>query len=284
MPGKPPNLHENVDGAENEREAGMSKKNGKNGSLYNQEAYCSVCDTKYLARYNMGKRAKVCTPPDHECQLQSTKRPNGTIKTIPCIERCCRSRDRSASSGQMMDQAIDERKLLDPAEFRKFMKEAHKLKDPVGIAIRFIAKTGGRLGEGLLVRVRDLDLHRKIPVVKIPTLKRGNRPLRTVDLQSAEIVKELKAWAKGKPPMDFLFPVPRRTLQRNVTKILKKLKLEKDSCVHLLRHTRATQLLTAGASWTYLRQQMGWSNLEMAKIYTHTGDQERLELVSSKDI
>jgi integrase len=245
--------------------------------LYNFPARCQICNEKFNARYNVRNRGKVCTEPSHKCIKGSLTLASGAHKPIPCVDNCCRSQYRSGAV-QSMDQAIDRTKMLTDEEFLGAIREMKREMDPAGIALRFIAFTGCRLGEALLVYPPDVSFGGLIATVKVCTLKRKGRPRRTVDLHDSDFIIELAQWMKGRSATTPLFPVPRRTLQHRMSAVLKRLNLSKDSCVHLLRHTRASQLVRAGATWTYIRQSLGWSTLEMANVYTHTDDIERTSI------
>jgi integrase len=240
---------------------------------YRLPARCHVCGKEYLARYNVGQRAKVCTPPEHECR-KGTK--GG--KKVMCVETCCRSKYARAASDAAMDAAIDTRKLLSEEEFEKVVKASRSLRDPEGIALRFISETGVRMGEALLVRSADFNWQDgPFSSVRVPTLKRsgGGRPPRSVHIDnSSPIAKELKAWLKGIEAGGLAFPVARRTLQAACETILDPVKPDRHSLVHIFRHTRASKLIRAGAPLNYVRQQLGWSSLEMAKVYAHTAEDE----------
>jgi len=241
---------------------------------YRIKATCVVCGKAFLARYNVGRRAKTCTQKSHVC-----KRVEKDGKVIPCQEKCCRSQYRAGAAVASMDNAIDPRKVLDPLEFDKVIKTTHRLPDPEGIAIRFLAATGCRLAEAFLVLKEDflpMPSHR-MSIVKIPTLKRRGqgRPRRSVYLDNgSDMVKELTAWIKGRKNGVPLFQVARRTLQRTIEYILERIKPDREALAHIFRHTRASQLVAAGAPLTYVRQQLGWSSLEMCKIYAHTSEDE----------
>lgn len=244
--------------------------------MYRIPADCQVCGREFKARYNVGERAKVCTLPSHTCTRKEVTTSSGRTKIISCAKKCCRSQYRTSFSAQAMDQAIDNAKLLNQEEFESAIKETYRFRGVSGIALRFIAATGCRLGESILVRSKNLRVPGSICTIKIPTLKRIGRPVRTVDLHDKKLVAELQDWIAtlhGRNPL--LFSIARRTLQAHFSRILSHLKIKKDSCIHILRHTRASQLVSAGASWNYIRQQMGWTNLEMAKIYTHVTEEER---------
>lgn len=244
--------------------------------IYNFPANCHVCGEDFFARRNIARRAKVCTPKSHKCR----KGKRGD-KKIGCTDKppCCRSRYGAAASRQMMDQAIDNTKLLTDEELASVIRKTFKLKDPHGIALRFIATTGCRLGESLLVRARDLRLDERIPAVRVPTLKRDGRPVRTIHLHDEIMVAELRKWSKGFEGLTLLFKCCKRTLQRKLEAIFDGIgfRNDKDGLVHILRHTRASQLIAAGYDFNYVRQQLGWSSLDMVKIYGHSGEKELLE-------
>lgn len=248
--------------------------------LYTVPAICHCCSRKFLARYNVGGRAKVCTPPSHICK-KGDKKVKGDQK-IPCVEKCCRSRYARSESSSAMDNAIDPKKVLNDEEFKKVVAETRKTKDLLSSTLRFIAATGCRLGEALLVRRQDVDLRSgKLSVVKVPTLKRGGRPIRSVYLRNRHwVVPEIRALLNGHgKPADLLFPVARRSLQRRLEAILEKFKPDREGLVHIFRHTRASQMIAAGADWQMVRQALGWASLEMAKRYVHTGEDKISEVL-----
>jgi integrase len=256
-------------------------KKKKRSKDYNEPANCHVCGKDFMARYNFKGRAKVCTSPDHICKPGKKKLRNGGIKVIQCVDNCCRAKYRISAAQQAMDNPIDDRKFFTDSEFADAMKESRHIKDPHGVAIRFIGATGCRVGEALLVRVGDLRLDANQAGVKVPTLKRGGRPVRTVHLHDPNFVKELGKWGEGKNANALLFTAARRTLQRNFTRIVDKLSMDKESGIHILRHTRASQLIAAGFDLNYVRMQLGWSSLSMATIYVHV-DEAKLEKIGKK--
>ena len=203
----------------------------------------------------------------------------GKEKFVACQDKCCRSLYRAGAASQAMNQAIDMKKVLINEEFKRVIAATHKLEDPHGLSIRFVAVTGCRLGEMLLMKSDQviIDANLPMPYARVRTLKRKGRPIRNVDLQDKRFIKELQAHIKSNGSGQ-LFKVRRRTVQDKFSTILKALKIKKDTGIHILRHTRASQLVRAGAPWNYIRDQLGWVNLEMAKIYTHTEEKERRAL------
>ncbi len=243
---------------------------------YTVKATCHICGKAFLARYNVKGRAKVCTRKEHVCKRKVEKRPGRRDKVISCVEDCCRSQYRRGASSMAMDGAIDPRKVLSDAEFKKVWALSAALRGDERVALRFIASTGCRLGEAFMVRRGAISWTvGSYSTVRIPTLKRKGHPARSVHLKNgSEFATELRAWEKKVPDGDPLFLIPRRSLQAALEKVLDKVKVDRDGLIHILRHTRASQLAKAGAHPNYIRQQLGWSSLEMAKIYTHTDADE----------
>lgn len=250
--------------AKNERESTL--KTNPATEEYCVKSRCHVCGKKYMARYNLNRRAKTCTPKSHKCK--PGKKGN---KKVSCKKRCCRSQYAKAASAYM-DTAIDSRKLLTDAEFEEFIRETRKIKEPYGIALRFIGFTGVRVSEALLIRVSALRLEEKLPAVRVATLKREGRPVRTVHFHSKGMVSDLNKHIQEASQKAPLFDCAKRSLQRYAERILRTLGLrdKKEGVAHLLRHTRASQLAARGFGWDYIRQQLGWSSLEMARVYGHS--------------
>jgi integrase len=238
--------------------------------LYRIDAHCHVCGKKFLARYNVGKRAKVCTPPDHKC-LSGDK----NNRKIGCLDECCRYKYKKASVAQA-GSAIDSRKFLVDKEYDKVVDETLELDNPLGLTLRFILETGCRLGESLLIRKNHCEWRSgPLSVVRIPTLKRSGHPALPVHLDNkTEFVRELRAWTKSRDEQDVLFMVARRSLQRAFERILDRVKPERTGLVHLLRHTRASRLTRAGLDPNVIRSEMRWSSIELLKVYAHTDEDQ----------
>lgn len=219
---------------------------------------CHVCGARFAPRYNIGSRAKTCSEP-------------------------CRAKYRASEASAAMDSAIDSRKVLSDREFFVLVKSTYKLRDSLGLALRIVAATGCRVGEVALLTGESLRLEDAPPALRVPTLKRGGRPVRTVHLFDTSVVAELgKRFAETKAKQ-FLFRFSTRTLQRAFEEAKKwaGLRGKKDGGIHILRHTRASQLIQAGYDWNYVRTQLGWARLEMAKRYVHA-DVDQITALSKK--
>lgn len=246
------------------------------GKEYRVPAVCRVCGAKFLARYNVGDRAAVCTSPSHKCHEEVMILASGRKKVITCVERCCRDRYRKASAA-MASSALDSRKRLSDSEYKLTLKAIQKIYDAdLRMSIWFILETGARLGEAGLVLKGHLDLRPgDLSVVRIPTEKKVGHPALPVHLDNKlAFVKELRDWVADKKPTDRLFTAGRRTMQRTLERILDKIKPERGSLVHILRHTRASRLVDAGLDPNTIRSEMRWASIELLKVYVHTTEEK----------
>lgn len=251
----------------------MSK---KPKSDYRIPSACFVCGADFMGRYNVGDRAKVCTPPDHVCKRKTVKIPGRRDKLITCVDGCCRSKYAKGSTVSSSNAAIDTRKYLSEDEYQKVIAASRKIDDPAGITIRFILETGCRCGEALLVRKRYIEWKDgPISTIRMPTLKKAGHPLLPVDLDNkSDLAKELRTWTRKMSDTDMIFQIPKRTLQSLFERILDKIKTDRFGLIHILRHTRASRLIEAGMDFNYVRSQLRWSSIELAKIYVHTKEEK----------
>jgi integrase len=252
------------------------------------DAVCHVCSKEFKARYNMVGRAKVCTPPSHKCERKTIKVPGRRDKLISCVEGCCKSKYYKGTAGAAANTTLDSRKSLSDEEFEKVVKASFKLDQPFAIGLRFTLETGCRCGETLLVRKRHLELTNGfldkktgkwvgplLSIVRIPTLKKAGHPVLPVHIDNkGELVGELREWSKKLKPDDFLFPMAKRTFQRVFERILDRVKPERASLVHILRHTRASRLVRSGLDPNTIREEMRWASIELLKVYSHTTEDE----------
>lgn len=253
------------------------KKEAPTNPDYCIPSVCVVCGKSFLGRYNMVGRVRACTLPSHTCERKTLKIPGRRDKLIVCITKCCRSQYYKGSASSMVSAELDSRKFLNDIEYQKVLKATKQIEDPDGITLRFILETGCRCGEALLVRKQNIEWKDgPISIIRMPTLKKAGHPLLPVDLDNkSPFTTELRVWIKGLKPDDCLFLVSKRTLQRSFERILDKIKPDRASLIHILRHTRASRLIAAGFDFNYVRKQLRWSSIELAKIYVHT-EQEKV--------
>jgi integrase len=255
------------------------KKEAKADPNYCVDAVCHCCSREFKARYNMVGRAKTCTPPTHVCQRETRKIPGRRDKIITCVEGCCKSKYYKGTASSATSTSLDSRKSLNDVEFTKVLAASFKLDDPYGIGLRFTLETGCRCGETLLIRKRHLEFKdpkvSDLSVVRIPTLKKAGHPVLPVHLDNkGKLVSELQAWSKKMKPDDLLFPMAKRTFQRVFERLLDKIKPDRASLVHILRHTRASRLVRSGLDSNTIRQEMRWASIELLKVYSHTTEEK----------
>lgn len=244
--------------------------------LYTIDAKCHVCGKAFKARYNVGKRAKTCTGKTHRCK-RGTK--NG--RKLICVQGCCRSKYRKGAARRAISASIDPRKLLDARQFTQFIAKTRKLEDPIGITLRFIAETGCRLGEAFLVRPEHFVWQGgPRSTIQMPTLKQDGHPEWPVDLENeAPIIQEIRKWVKKSEAGEPVFSAARRSVQRAMKRILLQVKPDHQGTIHILRHTRASRLMRAGKDLNYVRSQLRWTSIEMAGIYTHIEEKDRMKIL-----
>jgi integrase len=227
-----------------------------------------------MARYNIGDRARTCTPPKHECQRKIVKVDGRRDKLVVCVENCCRSRHYKGSALASAGASIDSRKFLSDAEYDRVIEESRIVGGVFGIGIRFTLETGCRCGETLKIRKRHLDFRNgRMSIVRIPTLKKPGHPELPVHLDNSsgsQIVQDLRKWSLKMKPNEFLFQMGKRTFQKVFEKILDKVKPDRSSLVHIMRHTRASRLVRSGLDPNSIRVEMRWSSIELLKVYSHT--------------
>jgi integrase len=252
--------------------------------MYCIDAVCHVCSREFKARYNVGDRAKVCTPPDHVCERKTIKIPGRKDKLITCVEGCCKSKYYKGTALASTSTSLDSRKFLSDPEYDKVVLASRKLEPPFGIGLRFTLETGCRCGETLLIRKRHLEFRdghwdkktgkfvgSPLSVVRIPTLKKAGHPVLPVHLDNkGKFVDELREWSRRLKPDDFLFVMAKRSFQRAFERILDRIKPDRASLVHLLRHTRASRLVRSGLPPNVIKDEMRWASIELLSVYAHT--------------
>lgn len=243
---------------------------------YRVPSVCHVCSKEFMARYNLVGRAKTCTKKIHICKSKTVKVAGRRDKIITCVDGCCRSKYSKGTASSASSTALDSRKFLNDQEYDKVHAASKKLDAPFGVGLRFTLATGCRCGETLLIRKRHLEFKDgNLSVVRIPTLKKQGHPVLPVHLDNkSEIVAELRQWSKRMKPDDLLFPMAKRTFQRVFERILDRIKPDRASLVHILRHTRASRLVRSGLDPNTIRQEMRWASIELLKVYAHTTEDE----------
>jgi len=189
-------------------------------------------------------------------------------------------------------------KALSDEDLKRLLAVAALEPMPWGLLIRLAIGTGLRRGEICAIKWTDVDLptgtirvsrataeHGRLLVVGAPKSLAG---VRTIILPSS-LAQELRALAltvSKKPPVNdyvlgrFLRP---SSASRGVARILSKAKLSK-FCLHSLRHTHATALVSAGEPLPAIARRMGHSTVSTTmSIYAHPKEGEDKALAGQID-
>lgn len=181
--------------------------------------------------------------------------------------------------------------VLSQAETHRILSHVTALDHRV--CLTTIYSCGLRLGEGLNLRVPDIDSQRMLLHIRGG---KGNRdryvplPARTLDLLRQQ-------WRTHHHPQ-LLFPgkghcghnaptatqpIQRTTLQRAFRLALEASGVKKDAHIHTLRHSYATHLLERGENLRQIQVNLGHNSPNVTALYTHltslcqTQHQQRLD-------
>jgi integrase/recombinase XerC len=166
-------------------------------------------------------------------------------------------------------------RCLTPGELQTLLDETDWHGEARGVRDRAILEllysTGIRLSELTGLKRRDVDLVRGLLAVR----GKGNRERRVPVGRSARAA--LEDHLREIAPVDRespLFPgregaLSNRTVQRIVTRHLRRIARRSRLSPHLLRHSFATHLLEAGAELRAVQELLGHASLASTQIYTH---------------
>ena len=147
------------------------------------------------------------------------------------------------------------------------------------IYFRAVYSMGLRLGEGLNLRVGDIDGDRMVVHVRHG---KGAKD-RFVPLPTRTLCVLREYWSTHRHPQ-WLFPatgrdgrqaanadrpMDRTSVQGALRRVVRDLKLQKPISIHTLRHSYATHLLEAGINLRLIQQYLGHSSLHTTMVYLH---------------
>ena len=163
---------------------------------------------------------------------------------------------------------------IDPEDVSSLLFVIKKIRDKALILL--LLRTGMRIGELLHTRVDDIKPKER----KIIILESEKNRIGRVVYFSDDAQKTLKAWLKKRDPsQQYLFYGRRKEFMSytNVhtffSKYLEKAGLShKKYTLHCLRHTYASELLSAGMSLESLQQLLGHSSVEVTRRYAKLTD------------
>jgi integrase len=163
---------------------------------------------------------------------------------------------------------------IDPEDVSRLLFAIKRIRDKALILL--LLRTGLRIGELLNTRIDDIKLKDR----KIVILESGKNKIGRVGYFSDDAQKALRAWLKKRDSsQQYLFYGKRKDFM-NYTSVrtifvnyLKKAGLShKKYTLHCLRHTYASELLSAGISLESLQQLLGHSSVEVTRRYARLTD------------
>lgn len=139
--------------------------------------------------------------------------------------------------------------------------------------LELLFSTGLRVSELVALSRDQIDLKRR----EFGVIGKGKRP-RVVFL-SRRAVKWLKRYLDSrKDDKKSLFGLTARSIQRIVKKYGRQCRLPFEVTPHVIRHSFATDLLTAGADLRAVQEMLGHKNIATTQIYTHVTDRHLKEI------
>jgi site-specific recombinase XerD len=154
-------------------------------------------------------------------------------------------------------------------ELRILFKAPQRLKQRVLLCLIYSA--GLRVSEVCKLMINDIDFDRK----QIHIRQSKNNKSRYVVL-SDFITRGLLQYIKGAKPKIFLFngrqkgdPLGHSAVQQSFRLAMQKAGINKDACVHTLRHSFATHLLEQGVDIVTIKEQLGHAHIQTTMMYLH---------------
>lgn len=180
--------------------------------------------------------------------------------------------------------------VLSKEEVWAMLQKAKLLKHRILIGLLY--GCGLRCMEVRNVRLQDLDFDRK----QLKVVQGKGKKDRYVPL-SEHLIRGLKAYIQTEKPQQYLFngqPIGRaggdfdsrysqRGVQWAIKQAAKAAKIQKEVCVHTLRHSYATHLLEDGMDIMTLKDLLGHQNVETTMEYLHIAQLESQRIFSPLD-
>jgi integrase/recombinase XerD len=164
-------------------------------------------------------------------------------------------------------QALPE--VFSQPEIKQILKTPKLLKHRVLFAI--IYDCGLRISEAINLKIADVDFNR----MQVHIRQSKHKKDRYVPV-SAITLRGLASYLDTTKPKDWLFNGKRRGEQMSregirhaFRSIIKKTGIQKEVCVHTLRHSYATHLLEMGLDIVSVKNQMGHAEIRATMMYLH---------------
>lgn len=174
--------------------------------------------------------------------------------------------------------------VLSREEIDKMISFTSNQKHKFLISLMYAA--GLRVSEAIKIKMRDIDLDRKI--IRVYQGK-GKKDRYTI--LAEKLLPILKQQMKLKQPNNYLFTgadgdghLTMMSAEKIVKKAAHLAGIYKNVSCHTLRHSFATHLLEQGTDIRYIQELLGHKNLETTQIYTKVTSQSLKNIKSPLDI
>lgn len=159
--------------------------------------------------------------------------------------------------------------VLSKQECKQLFKSPRWLKHRYLLAFAYAG--GLRMNELRLLKIADVDLHRK----QIRIQRGKGKKDRYVAL-SKYLSKTFSNYLNEVNPQVYLFegqtprqPMGERSIQYIINEAIKKTEIKKPASMHTLRHSYATHLLEDGINIQSIQQALGHSDMRTTMVYLH---------------
>ena len=159
-----------------------------------------------------------------------------------------------------------------------------KVRGRLWIVYLFLRYTGARLNEILRVN-ESTDIDFRNNEIKIVTLKQRKQSFRIVPIHT-KTISELMLYLSQYPDMKGkIFTLTGRAFQLAFKTVCQRAKIPLELAhPHILRHTRAIELLRSGVPVTIVQDLLGHSSLNTTAIYLRMSSQEAKMILKDKGL
>ncbi|PJC36515.1 hypothetical protein CO046_05410 [Candidatus Peregrinibacteria bacterium CG_4_9_14_0_2_um_filter_53_11] len=172
--------------------------------------------------------------------------------------------------------------VLSKEEIERLLESTKNAKHRLLLGLTYGA--GLRVSEVVRIRVRDLDINRKVLTIR---QGKGNKDRLTIIPE--RLISALGSRTAGRAPGEFLFGSERggrlteRTAQKVFSAALKKAGIVKAATFHSLRHSFATHLIEHGVNLRYIQELLGHRSVITTQRYTHVAQSDTHKIKSPLD-
>jgi len=171
--------------------------------------------------------------------------------------------------------------------FQRYFDESppgyRRIRGRAWVIFLLLRYTGARLGEVLSLSIEDIDW--RACEVKLPTLKQKKPSFRIVPVP-ANVLAEMGRFLAEYPDMrENLFSITSRAFRYVFTDRCKEAGLPSElSHPHVLRHTRAIELLRAGVPVSVVQQLLGHAYLSTTAVYLRFSGAEVKQILRDRGL